>query len=81
MRFPCNHSYPVGQFEVINPALICVLGRHAAQMLLKTEEGINRLRGRFHDYHGIKIIPTYHAENDKVKDDLRKLRVFLDESS
>jgi len=27
---------------------------------LKTDIPISRLRGRFHDYHGIKLMPTYH---------------------
>jgi len=32
----------------------------AAQNLLDTGETIGRLRGRFHDYHGIKVLCTYH---------------------
>jgi len=85
----CCEPYLLAQLDIIKPRLICALGRHAAQTLLKTEEGINRLRGRFYDYHGVKIIPTYHpayllrspADKDKAKDDLKKLRAFLDESS
>jgi len=48
------------QLEVIKPALICALGRHAAQTLLRTTEGINQMRGRFHLYHGIPLLPTLH---------------------
>ncbi|MCX6354554.1 MAG: uracil-DNA glycosylase [Candidatus Aureabacteria bacterium] len=85
----CCEPYLLAQLDIIKPRLICALGRHAAQTLLKTEEGINRLRGRFHDYHGIKILPTYHpayllyspGDKDKAKDDLSKLRAYLDESS
>ncbi len=79
--------YLLAQLELVKPRLICALGRHAAQTLLKTEVGIGKLRGRFHDYHGITIIPTYHpayllrnpADKDKAKDDLRKVKAFLDE--
>ena len=48
------------QIRLIQPILICALGRIAAQALLQTTMSISRLRGRFHDYHGIKLMVTYH---------------------
>lgn len=48
------------QLEIIQPKVICALGKFAAQTLLKTTTPISRLRGRFYDYHGIKLMPTYH---------------------
>ncbi|MBN1255747.1 MAG: uracil-DNA glycosylase [Deltaproteobacteria bacterium] len=48
------------QLEVIRPKIICALGTFAAQTLLETEEKISALRGRFHSYHGAKLMPTYH---------------------
>ena len=48
------------QLEVIQPKIICALGRIAAQTLLNTPSSISRLRGRWYDYHGIKLMPTYH---------------------
>ncbi len=48
------------QLAVIQPEFICALGTFAAQTLLQTTEPISKLRGRFHDYLGIKILPTYH---------------------
>ncbi len=48
------------QLAIIKPEFICCLGAVAAQNLLGTEETIGRLRGRVHDYHGIKVICTYH---------------------
>jgi DNA polymerase len=48
------------QIQAIKPEIICALGTFAAQTLLKTNEKISKLRGRFHSYHGIKLIPTYH---------------------
>ena len=50
----------IKQLEVIRPKLICALGTFAAQTLLKTEERISLLRGRFHQYQGIPLMPTYH---------------------
>jgi len=48
------------QIELIKPKVICALGAFAAQTLLRTNQRISMLRGRFHDYHGIKVMPTYH---------------------
>ncbi|HPC85485.1 MAG TPA: uracil-DNA glycosylase [Smithellaceae bacterium] len=48
------------QLQLIGPRVICALGKFAAQTLLKTEAPITALRGRFRDYEGIKLMPTYH---------------------
>ncbi len=48
------------QIRLVRPRLICALGRVAAQALLKTTGSIRTLRGRFHEYHGVKLLVTYH---------------------
>jgi len=48
------------QLEAIRPKIICALGNFASQSLLRTGESISHLRGRFHNFHGIKLMPTYH---------------------
>lgn len=48
------------QIEIIRPRVICALGKFAAQTLLSTETPISRLRGRFHDWNGIQVMPTFH---------------------
>ena len=48
------------QLQIISPKIICALGTFAAQTLLKTDIPISVLRGRFHSYEGIKLMPTYH---------------------
>jgi DNA polymerase len=50
----------LAQLQAIQPKLICVLGTVAAQTLLRTREPISKLRGRFYDYHGIPVMPTFH---------------------
>lgn len=40
----------IKQLQVIRPRLICALGTFAAQTLLKREEKISSLRGKFHEY-------------------------------
>lgn len=48
------------QISLIQPDVICALGTFAAQTLLETDKPISRLRGNFHDYKGIRVMPTYH---------------------
>ena len=48
------------QLSIIKPKVICALGTFAAQTLLKTQDRISLLRGRFHIYEGIKLMPTFH---------------------
>lgn len=48
------------QLDLIEPKYICCLGAVAAQNLLETGETIGRLRGRVHEYRGIKVVCTYH---------------------
>ena len=50
----------IKQLQAISPKVICALGTFAAQTLLKTDVPITLLRGRFHTYNGIKLMPTYH---------------------
>ena len=48
------------QIEIVQPAIICTLGRIATQAVLKTTESMGRLRGTLHEYEGIPVIATYH---------------------
>ena len=48
------------QVEIIKPRVICTLGKFASQTILKTEIPISALRGRFREYEGIKVMPTFH---------------------
>ncbi len=48
------------QLELIGPEVIVALGKFAVQTLLRTKTAITQLRGRWYDYHGIKLMPTFH---------------------
>jgi DNA polymerase len=50
----------VRQLKAIGPRVIVALGNVAARTLLKTGEGITALRGTWHDYQGIPLMPTFH---------------------
>lgn len=46
--------------DVVRPKFICCLGSIAAKNLLGVDVPIGRLRGKVHDYRGMKVICTYH---------------------
>jgi DNA polymerase len=48
------------QLELIGPEVIVALGKFAVQTLLRSKSPITQLRGRWHDYHGIRLMPTFH---------------------
>jgi uracil-DNA glycosylase family 4 len=52
--------YLLQQIKIIRPQIICALGRISAQALLETKSPLNQLRGKFHDFMGIKFLVTYH---------------------
>ena len=81
----CCEPFLVRQLELIRPEVIVALGKFAVQTLLGTKEAITRLRGRWHDYHGIPLMPTFHpayllrnpADKRLVWDDIQKVMKVL----
>lgn len=55
----CRHFWE-RQLEVLRPEYVVCLGATAATTMLQTTQSIGRLRGRFHEYKGIKVVATYH---------------------
>jgi uracil-DNA glycosylase len=78
------------QIALVGPQIILIVGRIAAQHLLRTELPIGRLRGRVHTLPGtdIPLVVTYHpayllrspGEKRRAWDDLRLARGVLDRS-
>jgi DNA polymerase len=48
------------QLQAIRPAAICALGSTAAKALLNTKDGVTRLRGKWHKWHDIPLMVTFH---------------------
>ena len=75
------------EIAVIRPKVIVVLGNTALHNLLDTKVGITRMRGQFHDYYGVKVMPTFHpayllrdpSKKREVWDDMKKVREYLNE--
>ena len=77
------------QIDIIKPVVIVCLGSVAAQNLLETERKITTMRGHFHDFHGIPVMPTYHpafllrnpAMKKPVWEDMQQVMALLEEKS
>jgi len=50
----------IKQLQAIRPKMIVALGNVAVKTLLKTKEGITKLRGTWKTYQGIPLMPTFH---------------------
>jgi len=49
-----------GQIAAVRPRVIVALGKPAASLLLGREISITRVRGTWHEYRGIPLMPTFH---------------------
>jgi DNA polymerase len=48
------------QLEIVRPRVIVTLGRPATQHMLNTKNSMSRMRGQWHEWRGIKLMPTFH---------------------
>ena len=53
-------TYLARQIAAVNPTVICTMGPLAARVLTGNHQSLFRFRGRFHDFHGIPLMPTFH---------------------
>ena len=49
-----------GQIDAVRPRTIVTLGRPATSLLLGRDVSITRVRGTWHEYRGIPLMPTFH---------------------
>ncbi|MDD5759435.1 MAG: uracil-DNA glycosylase [Desulfobulbaceae bacterium] len=47
------------QIDAVAPKVICAMGQVAAQAVLRSKTPLVRLRGSFHDCHGVPLMPTF----------------------
>jgi uracil-DNA glycosylase len=53
-------QYLFEQIEIIDPLIVCTLGKYSTQLILGTDEGITGLRGRVFKKSGRYILPINH---------------------
>jgi uracil-DNA glycosylase family 4 len=49
-----------GQIQAVAPKVIVTLGKPASSLLLERDIAITRVRGTWHSYRGIPVMPTLH---------------------
>ena len=73
------------QLEAIRPKIVCCLGTFAAQTVIQTAAPISRLRGKFFDLDGMRVIATFHPayllrspeKKREVWEDMKQIRAEL----
>lgn len=50
----------IEQIESVNPKVICAMGPLAVQTMLRSRQSMVRLRGRWQQFNGIALMPTFH---------------------
>ncbi len=52
--------YLVRQLEIIHPKVIVTLGLPASKYMLESRLSMGKMRGQWHNWRGIKLMPTFH---------------------
>ena len=76
------------QIRLVQPEVVVTLGNFATKLLLNTETGITRLRGRLHPWWlGSSLVPTFHPAaalrggervTNQMREDFTLVRSILD---
>jgi DNA polymerase len=77
------------EIAAIQPEVIVVMGNTALRNLLEVREGITRIRGKFQDFRGIKVMPTFHpayllrdpSKKRETWEDLKMVRDYLENNA
>ncbi len=48
------------QLRLVDPKVVLTLGNFSSKLLLRTDTGITRLRGRAYEWWGRYLVPTFH---------------------
>ncbi|MDE6736157.1 MAG: uracil-DNA glycosylase [Treponemataceae bacterium] len=80
-------SFLHAQLFALRPKMILCAGSTAAKNLLKTKNGVTRLRGQFYDWNGIPVAVTFHpsallrdaSQKRFAWEDLKMMRARLQE--
>jgi uracil-DNA glycosylase len=81
-------KYLFEQIEIIDPAVICTLGKYSTQLILNTTEGITKLRGNIFKINGRLVLPINHpaavlyspSRISVLKEDFNRIKTVLDKT-
>jgi DNA polymerase len=82
-------GYLFKQIEIINPLIICTMGKYSTQLILETSEIISRLRGKVFEKNGKTVIPINHpaaalytpSRTELLREDFKRLKQIYDVKS
>ena len=73
------------EIVAVHPKVIIAFGNTPTRALLRTKKGITQMRGEFHDYNGMKLMPTFNpayllrdpTKKREVWEDMKRVRDYL----
>ena len=73
------------ELRVVHPEVVIAFGNTPMRALLKTKKPISQMRGEFHDYQGMQLMPTFNpayllrdpSKKREVWEDMKKVRAAL----
>jgi DNA polymerase len=73
------------ELAVVRPEVVISFGNTPTRALLRTKKPISQMRGEFHDYHGMQLMPTFNpayllrdpSKKREVWEDMKRVRAFL----
>jgi len=79
-------GYLMEQIKIIDPKIICTMGRFSTQLLLNTDKGISSLRGKIFRVGNHIIMPINHpaaalytpSKMGVLKEDFQKIKRLID---
>ncbi|NQT66231.1 MAG: uracil-DNA glycosylase [Actinobacteria bacterium] len=82
-------GYLLEQIKIIDPRIICTLGKFSTNLLLNTDKGINTLRGKVFKVDSRSIMPINHpaavlyapSRMEILRQDFQKIKRLVDSDS
>lgn len=86
--FICNAQAPEAVYSKIkemSPRVIVTLGTKAGQLVLDIQSQVDQFRGKFYEYQGIKVMPTFHPsrllkhpeDKREVWEDMKQVMAYV----
>jgi uracil-DNA glycosylase len=77
------------ELRAVKPEVVIALGNTPTRALLRTKKPISQMRGEFHDYQGMQLMPTFNpayllrdpSKKREVWEDMKKVRDYLASAS
>jgi uracil-DNA glycosylase len=77
------------ELAVVSPQVVIAFGNTPTHALLRTKKPISKMRGEFHDYQGMKLMPTFNpayllrdpTKKREVWEDMKMVRSLLENTA